>query len=88
MTSTVTLGPRLPVRWAANLECALDRVSTGHRRHASRHCQSGPPVVTNIDDPSPQVQLDGNTKRIEAATQVGDRARDHDLCPRQRRQRE
>jgi hypothetical protein len=35
----------------------------------------------DVDDPGTQVQLDGNTQRIEATTQVRNRAWNHDLVP-------
>ena len=41
-------------------------------------------VVTDIDDASAQIQLDGDSQRIEAATQVRHRTRDHDFCPHRR----
>ena len=81
VTSTVTLGARRPVRSATNSNARSTAFPPDTAGTAPRHRQSGPAIVTDIDDANPQVQLDGNSKRIEATTQVRHRTRDHDFGP-------
>ena len=38
-------------------------------------------VIANVHDPRTQIQLNGDAERVEAATEVGDRARHHHLVP-------
>ena len=77
----MTVGARRPVRSAtsSNARSTAFSPDTGGMLRAT--VSLGAAVVTDIDDARPQVQLDGDAKRIEAATQVGDRTRDHDFCP-------
>jgi hypothetical protein len=64
-----------------NVERPLNRIPARHRWHTARHSEPGAAVFTNVDDSGAQVQFDGNTQRIEAATKVGDRARDYNFLP-------
>jgi hypothetical protein len=75
-------------RWRANtrppgdrLERALDRVLSPDRRSARRDGQPRGAVIANVDDARAQIQLNGDTERIEAATEIGDRTRHHHFAP-------
>jgi len=64
-----------------DLKRSLDRVVTPHRRITSHYLQPRAPIVDDVHDPGPQVQLNGNAEGIEATTQVGDRSRNDDILP-------
>jgi hypothetical protein len=65
----------------SDIERALHRIASRDRRRAPRHYEFRCAIVADIDDPGTQVQLNGNTERIEAATQVGNRAWDYYFLP-------
>ena len=66
---------------SSDIERTLDRVGTGNGRHALRYKELRSPIMANINDSSPQIQFDGNTKGVEAATQIGNRAWDYNFFP-------
>jgi len=65
----------------SDVERALYRIASRDRRRAPRHNEFRSAIVADIDDPGAQVQLNGNTEGIEAATQVGNRAWDYYFLP-------
>ena len=81
VTSIVTLGPRLPACVAPRSKCALNRVPARTPAARSAPLRASFPHRRGHRRSGPQVQLDGNAKGIEAATQVGDRAWDYDFLP-------
>jgi hypothetical protein len=65
----------------SDIERALHRIASRDRWRAPRHYEFRCAIVADIDDPGTQVQLNGNTERIEAASQVGNRAWDYYFLP-------
>jgi len=64
-----------------SFEGALDRVLSSDLWSARRYGQSRRAVIANTHDARAQIQLNGDTERIEAATEIGDRTRHHHFAP-------
>ena len=65
----------------SDVERAFYRIASRDCWRAPRHHEFRSAIVADIDDPGTQVQLNGNTEGIEAATQVGNRAWDYYFLP-------
>ena len=62
-------------RFERTLEC----VPASYRRCALRHYEPRATIVPDIGNPSPEVELNGYTKRVKPTAQVGHGARNGDL---------
>jgi hypothetical protein len=63
------------------LERPLDRIATPDRRRTLDDRQSARAIIASFDDPQAKIKLNGDRKRVESASEVGDGGR-HQHLPR------